>query len=102
MGRVFKRPAAERDLIDIYRYIAADAPLHAATFLRRLDQKIHLLADAPGIGSSRLPAYPEVRLFPVGNYLIIYRPLEEDEGIELIRVFHASRDWLTLLDEDLS
>lgn len=101
MARVVKRPRAERDLIDIYLTIAADAPSRAANFLRLLDRKMLLLADAPGVGSPRFPAYPDVRLFPVGRYLIFYAPLKDEPGIDVIRVLHASRDWLTLVEDNL-
>ena len=96
-----KRPAAERDLIEIYKYIASEAPSRARPFLRRLDEKIRMLAGAPGVGAVRLPHYPDVRMFPIGNYLILYRPLAESAGIELIRVYHAARDWQVLAEDDL-
>jgi len=33
---------------------------------------------------------PNLRSFPIGSYLIFYRPVED--GIELIRVLHGARD----------
>lgn len=101
MGVIVKRPAAEGDLIEIYRNIAADAPDRARSFLEKIYQKLDLIADSPMIGSARLPSYPEVRGFPVGNYIILYRPLTEQRGIELIRVFHGARDWQRLVETEI-
>jgi toxin ParE1/3/4 len=42
-----------------------------------------------------------LRSFPVGSYVIFYRPIEE--GIEVIRVLHSARDIEDIfadLDED--
>ena len=33
-----------------------------------------------------------LRSFPVGNYLVFYRPLAEGDGIAVIRVLHGARD----------
>lgn len=34
-------------------------------------------------------------MFPVGNYLILYRPIEA--GVEIVRVLHGARQWRDLL-----
>jgi toxin ParE1/3/4 len=54
------------------------------------DEKLKLLADFPGMGAMREDLGPSIRTFPVGNYLIIYRPMKS--GIELLRVVHGARD----------
>ncbi len=100
MGLIRRRPAAKQDLIEIYRYIARDAPMRADSFVRRIDGVIQLLSDRPGMGSRRLPRHPDVRIFPVGRYIVIYRPLPEDSGIELIRVLHGARDWEALIGDE--
>lgn len=33
---------------------------------------------------------PSIRSFPVGKYILFYRPIEG--GIELVRVLHGARD----------
>lgn len=33
---------------------------------------------------------PNLRSFPIGSYLIFYRPIED--GIQLIRILHGARD----------
>lgn len=49
----------------------------------------------PGIGVARPEVRPELRSFPVGNYLILYRQI--DEGAEIVRVVHGARQWEDLL-----
>jgi len=47
-------------------------------------------------GRSRFDLSPELRGFPVGNYLVFYRPASD--GIEIIRVLHGARDIPELFD----
>ncbi len=42
------------------------------------------------MGRSRPELGPDLRSFPVGNYMIFYQPL--DEGIEIVRIISAARD----------
>jgi toxin ParE1/3/4 len=47
-----------------------------------------LLASNPLLGRARPEIAPELRYLPIGNYLILYRELEE--GIEVVRVVHGA------------
>jgi len=49
-----------------------------------------MLAENPLAGRVREELAPDVRSFPVGNYLLFYRPTQN--GVELIRVLHGARD----------
>jgi toxin ParE1/3/4 len=42
------------------------------------------------MGRERIDIAPLVRSFPVNNYLIFYRLIEE--GIEIVRVIHGARN----------
>jgi toxin ParE1/3/4 len=42
------------------------------------------------MGAVRDELIPNLRSFPVGNYLIFYKPLPD--GIEVLRVLHGARD----------
>lgn len=92
MGRVEKRPAARTDLIEIWQYIADDSPQEANRFLDTLEEKIELLSDNPEMGKRRGELAESLRSFPVGNYVIFYRPLDREEGIEVVRVLNAAQD----------
>ena len=98
MSQIRKRPQAQEDLLEIWLRIASDSPFHADRFLDLLDDKMRRLADAPGMGRSRPELTPGLRGFPVGDYLIFYRPLPF--GIEVVRVLHGARDIDALFADD--
>jgi toxin ParE1/3/4 len=89
MRRVFTRPRAEADLLDIWRYIAQDSPANADRLLDRIRDTLNRLAAMPFMGQARFDLGPGLRMFPVGNYLIFFQPIEN--GIEVIRVLHGRR-----------
>lgn len=47
------------------------------------------------MGVARPHIRPGLRTFPVGNYLILYRQI--DDGAEIVRVVHGARQWQDLL-----
>ena len=86
---IFSRPA-ERDLLAILEYIARDGPGAAVRFVDRIEEKCQMLANSPDMGFGRDELLPRLRVWPVGNYLIFYRPA--NENIEVVRVLHSARD----------
>ena len=54
-----------------------------------MDELLPKLARMPGMGPARDEIKPGLRSFPLGNYLIFYRKI--DDGIELARVIHGAR-----------
>ena len=50
-----------------------------------------MLARFRGMGPLRPELAPQIRSFPVGNYLLFYRESKKG-GIELVRVIHGARD----------
>lgn len=90
MAQLIFRPLAEQDLDEIWFYIAQDNVDAADRTLDLLRDKGLILAKSPMIGRARTELAPSLRSFPVGNYLIFYRPIES--GIEVIRVLHGSQD----------
>jgi toxin ParE1/3/4 len=49
-----------------------------------------LLGENPKLGQTRPDIAPNMRYFPVKNYLILYQ--EQALGIEVVRVIHGARD----------
>jgi toxin ParE1/3/4 len=92
MGRVNKLPTARSDLIEIWRYIADDSPHEANRFLDRMEERVDLILENPGMGKGREEFAQHLRSFPVGNYVIFYRPLDREKGIVVVRVLNAARD----------
>ncbi|HEX4119475.1 MAG TPA: type II toxin-antitoxin system RelE/ParE family toxin [Verrucomicrobiae bacterium] len=90
MPSVGRTSQAELDLIEIGVRIALDDPAAADRWLDLIDQKCQLLATMPEMGRDRKDLFPHLRSFPVGDYILFYRPTEQ--GIVIIRVLHGARD----------
>ncbi len=88
---------AEKDLTDIWLYIAQDSPRAADRFVLRVHAKCQELAESPGIGRPRAELARGLRSFPLGSYLIFYR--EAEDGIEVVRVLSGYRDLPPLFTE---
>jgi toxin ParE1/3/4 len=72
-------------------YIAQDNPAAARALIDEAHEATQLLASHPDLGRpGRVPGTRELilRNFP---YLIPYRV--RDNNVEILRVFHASREW---------
>ena len=90
MNSISLTPQAVQDLDDIWDYIAEDSPDRATAFLQSIEEKILNLAETPHIGRARPELLSLLRSFPIGKYVIFYQPI--DNGIEVVRVLHGSRD----------
>ena len=74
---------AKLDLLEIWHYIAEDSLAAADRLIQRIDKALATLARSPGMGRSRDDLSPLLRSFPVGNYLIFYKPAPG--GITVVR-----------------
>lgn len=92
---VIRSPQSDRDLQDIWSYIAKDSVTAASAMLRKIDRKIEMLATHPHLGERLTQFGPHVRRIIVGNYLVFYQAL--DDCIRVMRVHHAARRWEDLL-----
>ena len=90
MPVIIKRPRAKSDVVEIWDYIADDSEARADAFIDRIDQKFRTLAQRPGIGRLRGELAVGLRSFPVGRYVIFFRPLSN--GVEIARVLHGGRE----------
>ena len=90
MGIVRRTPTSRRDYRAIWDYIAADNEDAADAQLRALDAAVAMLSDHPHAGRRRPELRPRLRSFPVGSYVIFYRPIRG--GVEFVRVLHGARD----------
>ena len=87
MPRILRTAQADAD---VALYISRDNPAAAARLVATIDRALQRLADSPGLGPERPELQPLLRSYPVGNYLLFHRPLED--GIVLLRVVHGARD----------
>lgn len=92
------RPAAEIDLVDIWRHGTAKWGVsQAERYADGLFALFDLLAEYPEMAREREEFMPPVRIHPSGSHLVIYRL--EGQGIEIIRILHAHRGLLAYLNE---
>ena len=90
MSRYRLSRQARSDLDDIWLYIASDNTNAADRFIDKLLAKFQTLATKPGVGRTRYELGESVRSFPVGNYVIFYRAMQD--GIDVVRVLSGFRD----------
>jgi toxin ParE1/3/4 len=89
MPEIIRTPESENDLTEIAIYIANDSVNAAMRWIDLVDSKLRVIVDTPGIGQKRDDLSPGLRSYPLGNYLIFYRPTAH--GIEVVRVLHGAR-----------
>jgi toxin ParE1/3/4 len=89
--------SAERDLDEIWSYVAEEAsPTAADRLIDAIIDRFDLLAERPGIGRARPELGPGVRSFAVENYVIYYR---QEGDVLIARVLHGRRDQIAAWSE---
>ncbi len=83
--------SAVLDLISVKDYITQDNPQAAQQVVQRINDKVSLLSEQPGIGRpGRVPNTKEL-LVDRTPFILPYRV--RDNKIEILRVLHTSRCW---------
>ncbi len=91
MARVWRwRPQAEQDATAIWLWIASDSPRAATGVLDRFEQVSLMLGEHPEIGRRRDELASGLRSFPVGAYVLFYRPTTY--GAEIVRILDGRQD----------
>ena len=90
MSNVTYSELADRDLDDIWDYIAQDSVLQADRLWQRMRDRLEYLATWQTIGRPRPELVKGCRSYPFGNYCFYFRPT--DAGIEVLRILHSARD----------
>ncbi|MGO7985170.1 type II toxin-antitoxin system RelE/ParE family toxin [Rhizobium leguminosarum] len=89
--KVVFRPRAEKDLLDIYAFVAADNSMAAMEFIRRLRQICHGLEDMPERGAPREDFAPGVRILVFERRVTIAYRVVKDR-VQILRLFYAGRN----------
>lgn len=102
MPKVYQRAAARRDLVEHFVYLAENAGLDTADrFLTNAESTFNDLAAHSMIGATlnlRHPDLAGIRKWHIKdfeNHLVFYLP--RSDGVSIVRVLHAARDWWRLL-----
>ncbi|MBD2300952.1 type II toxin-antitoxin system RelE/ParE family toxin [Nostoc sp. FACHB-87] len=90
MSRFKISQQAIQDIENIWNYIAEKNPQAADKLFDKLREKFPKLAKFPQLGKPRFDLAASLRCFPVENYLIFYRSMEQD--IEIVRILHGAQD----------
>ena len=91
--RIVKSLHAERDLTELFDYIARDSGVdRAEAVLRRIDQTLDGLARFPRMGRVRDDLEGSPRVFAMWPWLVIYEPLDSGPGILVWRIVDGRRD----------
>lgn len=91
-------PEARIDLDELWFYIASNgSPENADRVVDSLTKRFFLLGMHPRAGRRRDDLRPGLRMFPVSDYLVLYRI--EAEHVLIQRVVRGSRDLEALLGE---
>ena len=89
------RPQALVDLIEIGDFVAEHNQTAALQLMRQLRTQCELLARQPELYRLRAELGPDVRLCPVGRYVIAFE--HHANATTVLRVLHGARqlrDWL--------
>jgi toxin ParE1/3/4 len=89
---LFVSRRAERELREIWQYIAARNPTAADRPLLRIDRKLQRLRTLPEIGSLRSDIRQGLRMLVEGNYLLLYEYDPANNTVELVTVVDGRRD----------
>ena len=87
---------AKNDLAEVRAFIAADNPAAADRQTGAFFDRFHMLARNPEMGESRPDLGVDLRIFSVGNYVIVFRQMAG--GVEIARVVSGYRDLPLLLE----
>lgn len=104
MPIIRKRESARRDLIEHFVYLAEEAGIATANrFLEHAQASFTELAEFPASGrrldleSMVLKDMRVWRIKDFENWRVFY--IAEPDGVSIVRVLHASREWWTILSD---
>lgn len=94
--------AAQRDLLDIFDYIAFELrePESARRLLLEIKLKVKSLEDFPernNLISESKYELQKIRWCPVENYVIFYQTSETQTQVYVLRVLYKKRNWEHIL-----
>ena len=90
MRRAEISPRGAVDLEEIWLFVAENSVASADRLLSAIHERCRRLAQSPRMGRPRPELSHALRSYPVGNYVIFYRPTRG--GIEVVRVLSGYRD----------
>ena len=104
MYKVVISPSANNDLRSILGYIAQklENPQAAAALAAGMERCYADLEEFPEtheLCRDSVLARLGYRRYPVGNYLVIFRVVEDAGEVRVVHIYHATQNYLSLLKE---
>jgi toxin ParE1/3/4 len=103
MGKFVLSDIAEEDADSIHEFISAEDPDAADRVLDAILESFYLLARNPQIGPRRrFKVDKGLRSWVIpefSNYLVFYRELTDETGVEIVRVLHGARNLNRIFEE---
>ena len=90
MPTLIVSPLAEEDLEEIWSFVAERDVEAANRLIDEITGRFDHLLAYPEAGRARHELLVNLRSLPVKRYVIFYQPT--DDGVEIFRVLHGSRD----------
>jgi plasmid stabilization system protein ParE len=92
--RVIWKQQAERDLLAIEEYYLQVAPEFGDFLVTEIFRRTNFLSESPLVGR-KVPEIndPTIRELIYRNYRIVYHTDLEESRIEILTVFHSSREF---------
>ncbi|MCD7807948.1 MAG: type II toxin-antitoxin system RelE/ParE family toxin [Erysipelotrichaceae bacterium] len=95
-------PRAQSDLEDIFRYISDELcnPSAAIELIDAIDEALDLVCLNPlmcPLVRSKLIKDKTLRKLIVKNYIIFYRPVEQNNEIQVVRVLYGMKNYEKIL-----
>lgn len=90
MSTLIVSPLAEEDLEEIWSFVAERDVEAADRLVDEITGRFDHLLAYPEAGRARHDLLVNLRSLPVKRYVIFYQPT--DDGVEIFRVLHGSRD----------
>jgi toxin ParE1/3/4 len=90
MRRLVITSAAERDLFEVWMWMARESISAADRQVDRFTETFDLLCQHSELGQAVALRESQQRFFTVGAYVVFYRPVSDDELV-IDRVIHGSR-----------
>jgi toxin ParE1/3/4 len=92
--------SAETDIDEIFDFLLNEGEDYAKKILGEIAGKLTLLEKNAYLGRKRDEILFNLRSFPAKKYIIFYTPIED--GIEVFRIIHSSRNIEGLFNEFFS
>src|SRR5689334_4436572 len=91
MGKYRLTRSARENLTEVVAFTAADNIDAALAMYDRFEHTFALLAENPRAGLERSEIAVDLRSFPTGSYVLLYRALPGE--VLIVRIVRAARDF---------